>query len=44
MVEKVVEIEESGLALVVRVERPQAVEFTDEPCQGGGGDIGIELW
>ena len=42
MMEKVVEIEESGLALVVCVERPEAVEFTDEPCQGGRGDIGIE--
>ena len=42
MMEKVVEIEQSGLALVVRVERPEAVEFTHKPSECGGGDIGPE--
>ena len=42
MVEKVVEIQESSLSLVFRVEVPQPVEFTDEPCKRGPGDIGGE--
>ena len=42
MVEKVVEIQESGLPLVFCVEVPQPVEFTDEACKRGAGDIGGE--
>ena len=42
MVEKVVEIEERGLPLVIRVEVPQPVEFADEPCERRPGDVGRE--
>ena len=42
MMQKVVEIEESGLPLVVRVERSEAVEFAHKPGECGGGDIGPE--
>jgi ATP-dependent exoDNAse (exonuclease V) beta subunit len=42
MVEKVVEIQESGLPLVFCVEVPQPVEFADEACKRGAGDIGGE--
>jgi hypothetical protein len=42
VVQKVVEIEESGLPLVIRVERPKAVEFAHKPGERSGGDIGLK--
>jgi hypothetical protein len=42
VMEKVVEIEESRLPLVVRVERPESVKFTHEPSERGRGGIGRE--
>jgi hypothetical protein len=42
VVEEVVEIEQSGLPFVVRIEVPEPVEFAHEPCERGSGDIGRE--
>jgi hypothetical protein len=43
MMKKVIEIEESGLPLIVCVKRPEPVELVHEPRERGRGDIGGEI-